>query len=171
VCAIHPFIAEVAAELIDPVETSYNESFEIKLVGYTQVKRYVQGIVMGDEGTGGRSSGYALEYGSVDFQGAAFIEEFAYRIYHLRTPDEGLLDLGIYHQVGIALAVPEFGIGDRIECLPLFFPDDGKRFERFCQESELPYVDGNLPGLCGKYIAFDAHDITQVQEVFPDLVI
>src|SRR5687768_536008 len=46
---VHTFIAEIAAELIYPVEPTYDKAFQVQFIGNTQVKRHIQGIVMRNE--------------------------------------------------------------------------------------------------------------------------
>ncbi|MBA7695965.1 hypothetical protein ES703_104607 [subsurface metagenome] len=46
------FIAEGASQFIDPVQTTDNQSLEVKLQGDTQVEVLVKGVVVGDEGLG-----------------------------------------------------------------------------------------------------------------------
>ena len=46
----HPFVAEVAPDLIDAVKAADDQPLEIKLKGDAQVEVLVQLVVMGDKG-------------------------------------------------------------------------------------------------------------------------
>ena len=47
---VHPFIAEVFGKFIHPFKATYDEAFEVELVG-NQVQRYVKCVVVRDEWT------------------------------------------------------------------------------------------------------------------------
>ena len=66
VSAVHSLVAEVFGELVDALEAAYNEAFEIQFIGNTQVKRYIQSIVMGYKRTGSCTTRYWLQYGGFD---------------------------------------------------------------------------------------------------------
>src|SRR5579863_8416763 len=123
---------------------------------------------MRDEGTGRRASGYGLQYRSVDLQRAALIEKKADRVDHPGSAQEYVFDLRIDDQVRITLAVAEFRIGDRVEGLAFFFPDNGQGFQRFGQDGELAGMNRNLPGLCRKNVSFKADNVAQIQQALPD---
>ncbi|MBA7706982.1 hypothetical protein ES703_115843 [subsurface metagenome] len=46
------FIAENAAQLINPVKTTYNQSLKVQFGGNTQVEVLVKGVMVRDKGTG-----------------------------------------------------------------------------------------------------------------------
>src|SRR6201999_2572812 len=94
--AVHAFVAEVAAEFIDPVEAADDETLQVEFVGNPQVKRYVEGVVVGDKGPGGGAAGDGLQYRGIDFQRAAFIEELADRVDHAGASHEHVLYLRVY---------------------------------------------------------------------------
>ncbi len=48
----HAFISEIFAEFIYPVISSYDQPFQIQLIGNTQIEGHVQAVVMGLERTG-----------------------------------------------------------------------------------------------------------------------
>ena len=66
--SVHPFISEVSGELIYPVKTTYNQSFQIQFICDTQVQWNIQCIVMRDEGFCRSATGNTLQYRCIHFQ-------------------------------------------------------------------------------------------------------
>ena len=53
---VHAFVAEVLGEFVDAVVAADDEPLEVELVRDPHVEVYVEGVVVGDEGTSCRSS-------------------------------------------------------------------------------------------------------------------
>ena len=58
---INAFVAENTAYFIDLVKTADDQPLQMQFQGDTQIKIPVQGIMMGDKGTGGSAAGFRLE--------------------------------------------------------------------------------------------------------------
>ncbi len=55
--AVHAFVAEVFGEFIHTLESSDNETLQIKFIGYAEIQRDIKRVVMRDEGTRGGTAG------------------------------------------------------------------------------------------------------------------
>jgi hypothetical protein len=44
--AAHAFVPEIFGELVHAIETTYDQPFQVKLVGNAQVQSHIQGIVV-----------------------------------------------------------------------------------------------------------------------------
>ena len=104
-CLVHSFVAEILGELIHSVIASYDESLKVELVGNSQVKRNVKGVVVGDERSGGRTSRNALEDRCFNFKTSGFVEIFPHRGNDLASLDESISYRRIYDKVNISLAI------------------------------------------------------------------
>ena len=122
---VHPFVAEVLAELVHAVETSYDQAFEIQFVGDAQVERDVQCVVVRDERPGRRSAGNRLQDRRLHLEVAPLVEELAHRVDDLTPLEERILDLRIDDQVDVALAVALFRIAEGIVYFAVFLLDYG----------------------------------------------
>ena len=73
---------------------------------------------------------------------AALVEELAHRGDDLGAPDEYVAHLRVHHQVDVALAVADFGVGEGVERLAVLGLDDGQRADRLrstpCTPSRRP---------------------------------
>ena len=67
--SVHAQELTVLSKSIRPlpiVKYKDNEAFEIQFIGNTQIKRYIQSVVMGYKGTGSCTTRYWLQYGGLD---------------------------------------------------------------------------------------------------------
>ena len=80
VCAIHTLVTEVAREFVYPFKTAHDKTFEVQLIGDTQVQRNVQRVVVRDERTSRSAARNRLQYRSVHFHVTLFVEEVTHVI-------------------------------------------------------------------------------------------
>ena len=126
---------------------------------------------MGDERPCGSSSGDALQDGGLDFKAASLVEILPHRGDDFGPLYEHIPNLGVDYEVHISLAVSEFGVGDCVKHYSVLLLDDGKHPERLAQKGELLGVDAELACLGDEGESLDAHDVTYVQELFPDCIV
>jgi len=164
VCPVHAFVTEVLGKLVHAFKTAYDEALQVELIGNAQVEGNVQGIVVGDEGAGGRSTGYGLKNGGLHFHVASFVEEVAHGAEHQGAFAENVFDLIVDNQVDVALTVAEFGVGKGIEHFAVFFLDHRQGAQGFGQYGKFLCVDGYFTHLGTEHVAFDANKVADVQE-------
>ena len=162
--AVHPLVAEVAAELVDALEATDDEALEVELVGDTQVERDVQRIVMRDEGARRCSARDRLQDGRVHLDVAAIIEELAHRREGLRTLEEDVLHPAIDHEVDVALAEAQLRVREAIEGLAVLLLDHGQWTQRLRKEGQAVGVDGDLPHLSAEDFALHADEVTNIHQ-------
>ena len=163
---VHAFVAEVFSELINPVVAAHDKSFEVKLIGDTHVQGNIQRVVVGDERTGRRAARNRLQDGRFHLQAAGCVEVFAHGGDDLRPFDEHLFHLRVHNQVHIPLAVAQFRIGKAVvDGSVRIGLHDGQHAQRFAQQHQLAGVNAQLPGLGDEGKAFDADDVTDVQQL------
>src|SRR5690606_35091291 len=103
--AVHAFVAEVAAELVDPVIATHNEPLQVKFVGDTEVKWNIECIMVRDEWPRGSTPWYTLQHGGVHFQCTPLIEKITYSRFYLGYLHERIPDLRVDYQIHVALAI------------------------------------------------------------------
>ncbi len=170
--AIHAFVAEHFSELIDTVEASDDESFEVELVGDAQIEGDVEGVVMRFKGAGCGAAVDGLEDGRFHFEPAVLVEVVAHGLDEFAALFEDFADFGIDDEVHIALAVAEFGVGEGIVNIAFFIAfDDGQGAQRFAEELELIHMYGGFPGFGFEDAAFYADDVAEVEQFFEDGIV
>ncbi len=169
---VHAFVAEHFSELIDAVEASDDESFEVEFVGDSQIEGNVEGIVMRFKGAGCCAAVDGLEDGCFHFEPAMFVEVAAHGLYEFAALFEDFADFGIDDEVHIALAVAEFGVGEGIVNIAFFIAfDDGEGAQSFAEEFELIDMYGGFSGFGFKNPAFYADDVAEVEQFFEEGVV
>ena len=109
--AIHPLVAEVVADLVDPLEPAHEQPLEVELVGDAQVERHVERVVVGHEGPGRGAAVERLEDRASRPRGTrASSRKRRMWLIDARADAEDLAHLGMHREVGVALAVAHLGI-------------------------------------------------------------
>ncbi len=167
------FIAEVAADFINAVEAADEQTLQIELEGDSQVQILVQLVVMGDERTGRGAAVNRLEDRGLDFEEVMAVEEAAQGADDLGTLAEDVLDLRVDNEVGVALAVAQFGIAQTGMADDLavhfFFLRGRKRGNGFRQHADIGREQGNLTGLGAHQRTAGLYEIAEVEEVLEEL--
>src|SRR5690606_3512553 len=171
VCAVHSLIPEIAAKLVHPIESSYNESLQIEFIGDSQVKRHIECVMVRDEWTSSGTTWNALQNRSINLQRSAFVQKRSNGVNHLSTLHEGFFHRRIDDEVCITLAIAKLGICNRIKGLSICFLHDGKRTKGFAKQRELLHVHGNLARTRDECESANADDIADVEQLLPNYVV
>ncbi len=127
--------------------------------------------MVGDERTGGGSTGNRLEDRGLDLKAAGGVEVFPHRGDDLRPLDENVPDLGVHDEVNVPLAVAELRIGERVIDNAVNLLDDRENPKGLAQDCQLLGVDAELAGLGDECEALDADDVADVKQLLPDGVV
>ena len=155
VLGVHALIAEDASDLIDALHTAHDQTLQRQLGGDAHIHINVQRIVMGDERTGSGTAGNGIEHRGFHFDIAHIVQIAAHELDELGTGDEGLLHIGVHHQVQIALTVPGIGV---LEAMPLL----RQRTQALGEQGQLFSLHRDLTPAGTEYFAFHADDVAQV---------
>ena len=155
VTGVQTLVAKHSAYLIYALKAAYDQALEVQLQGYPELEVLVQSVEVGLEGTRGGAAGVLHQHGGLDLHESPVVQESADRGDDLRTLDEGLLDLAVHDEVGVALAIAGVGIGEAVILL-------GQYLQRFAQQGHLCGVYGDLSGLGLEHLAADTDDIAYV---------
>ena len=102
---------------------------------------------------------------------AALVEELAHRGDDLGAPDEYVAHLRVHHQVDVALAVADFGVGEGVERLAVLGLDDGQRADRLREHRELAAVHRQFARVGVEREALDADEIADVEQFLEHRVV
>ena len=122
--------------------------------------------MVGDERTGGRTSGYRLQNGCFDFQISTRVEIFPHGGVHFVPFDEYIFYSFVYHQVYIALTITELGVFESVVGYPVFPFYDGKGAYRFGKYCQFLRVDRYLSHLGAEYKSANTDEIADVEQLF-----
>src|SRR5918995_155660 len=118
VSPVHPFVSEVVADFVYPLQSADQQPLEIQLIGYSEVQRHVQGVVMRDERLSRRASVQGLKNRGFHFQKAALVQEASHEGGGFRAEHEHVPYVRVNSKIGVPLTIAELGIrkpaeGDR----------------------------------------------------------
>jgi hypothetical protein len=102
-------------DLVDPLESTHEQPLQIELIGYSQVERYVESVVVRDKRLSRRTSVKRLKDRSLHFEKAALIEKSPDERGGPRPQQKHVTDLRVNGEVGISLAIAKLGIGETAE--------------------------------------------------------
>ena len=150
------FVAIDAPQLVHPLDPADQQPLQVQLQGDSQVEVDVQGIVVGDEGPGGRPAGDRVQ------RGALYLEvRFGRQRVADRLDDPGPVQKPREHplavdQVQVPHALAQLGVAE-----PLVLGRRG--LDRFAQEMEVLDEDRQLAGPRPLQLAVGADDVAQVE--------
>ena len=108
--AVHAFIAEVLSNFIDTLESTHNQTFQIKLSGDAHVHVDVQRVEVGDERTGARTAGDGLKGRGLHLCVAILIENLSQCADHSGAFQENVLHAFVHNQIDVALTVTQLWV-------------------------------------------------------------
>ena len=114
---IDTLITEYTADLEHTLETTDDETLEIKLEGNTKLYVLVQCVIVGLERTGSGTTGILHQHRCLHLHEATSIEEVTNLTDDLRTLDEDILRILVHDEVNIALTISRIGILQTMELL------------------------------------------------------
>ena len=157
---VHTLVTEVLADFIYTFKTTYNQSLQIKFRCDTQVKVYIQRVMVRDERAGACSTGNRLQDRRFHFSVSGFIESVTQCFHYGGTLQECLFHTVVYHQVYITLAITEFGIFKRVVSYAVFIFYDRQRFDRLGKYGQFLGMDTDFAHLCTEHETFDTYEVT-----------
>ena len=129
VLAREAFVAEVAADLEHLVHAADQQALEVKLQRDAQIEIAAERVVIGLERLRRRAAGNRLHHRRLDLHEAAVVEELADLADDLAALEEDFLHLRVGHQIEVALAVADLGVGQPVPLLR-------RRTQRLGQDDE-----------------------------------
>ena len=110
-------VAEVLADLVDAVETAHQQSLQIQFGSDAQVEVAIQRVVMGRKGTSESAAGQGLEDRGLHLHEALGVQIAAHGRHQLAPRPQLPGDVGIAHQVDVALPVPGLAVLEPVKLL------------------------------------------------------
>ena len=149
-------VAEVLADLVDPVDAADDAALEIELDRDAQVEVAVELVVVRGERPRHGAAVQRLQDRRLDLDEAALVEEAADGADHVRALDEALLDLVVDDEVEVAAAVARLHVGEAVELLR-------QRTQRLGEQAEVVNLERELAAAGADHGALGAEDVAHVQ--------
>ena len=165
VVTVHTLIAEVLANLIDTLETTYDEALQIKLGSDTHVHILIECVEVGDEWAGRSTTGNALQGRSLYLCIASVVEYVAQSAEYGSTLQEGILHAIVYDEVNIALTVTQLRIVELVVSYTILVLHDWEWLQALGEQAQLLGVNRNLASLCTENETLYADEVTDVEEL------
>ena len=167
-------VAEIAPDLVDPIQPAHQQAFEVKLKRNAQVEILVELVVVGDEGLGSRTAvDAAAGWGFPPRGSRAHPGNCAGRVTTRGALAEDLAHFGVDRQVGVALAEARFGVGQGGVAHDLaihhFVLGSRQGGDGFGQHGEGGTCSGDLAGAGAEEGAAGLDDIAQVELLVEEL--
>ncbi len=169
--AAQALIPEVLGNLVYPVESTDDQTFQVQLVRDTHIQRHVERVVMRLERSGRGATIDRLKNRRFDLQESPLIQKLSERRDEPRPAPEHLADLRVQDQVYIALPVAEFLVSDLIVYLLVRLFDDGKWAQRLRKELHAARMHRDLSHPSPKNVTLDTNDVSNVQQLLEDIVV
>lgn len=163
--AVHTLIAEVLANLIDTLETTYDEALQIKLGSNTHVHILIECVEVGDEWAGRSTTGNALQGRSLYLCIASVVEYAAQSAQYGCTLQEGILHAIVYDEVNIALTVTQLWIVELVVSYTILVFHDWEWLQALGEQAQFLGVNRNLASLCTENETLYADEVTDVEEL------
>ncbi|GKT46492.1 uncharacterized protein ColSpa_06674 [Colletotrichum spaethianum] len=134
---VDALVSELTTKLVDAVEATNDKLLEVELGSYSHEHGHVQIVVVGDEGSGGSTTGNGTHHGRLNLDEVSLVEESSDVGDHLGSGDEDLTALVVHDEVQVALAVTLLVV---LEAVVLV----GQGVQAGGQEDELGREDGQF---------------------------
>ena len=152
---IHALVAENAAYFINALDATHDKAFQGQLGGDTHIHIYIEGVMVGDKGSGGGSASEGAENGGLHLHIVPVIQIGAQEADKAGAYLE-ISAAGVGHdKINVALAVLKLHIGHAVE----FF---GQGAQARGEQSDLLGMHGYFPGLGLENKAGNADDVAYV---------
>ena len=138
-------VAEVLADLVDPLEPADDQPLEVELDRDAQVEVAVERVVVGGERPRERAAVERLQHRRLDLEEAALVEPAPDGGDHLRAQDEQLARLLVRDQVELAVAVAGLDVLEPVVLL-------GRRAQRLGQQLPAARLRVSSPRLVVKAV-------------------
>src|SRR5438045_1909529 len=147
------------ADLVHALEAADDESFEIQLVRDPEIQRHVERVVSRHERSGQRAAVLRLQYRRFDFEKIARVEKCAHGCDHSCAPAKQGAHLGMYREIGVALAISllrirKAAVTHRLAVDDLLLPE-GQRSERLGEQRVTLDAHRDFAGLRSKEMPLD----------------
>ena len=171
VVAVHTLVAEVLANLIYTLETTYDEALQIKLGSDTHVHILIQCVEVGDEWTSGCSTGNALECRGLYLCVTSFVENLSQSTEYGSTLKEGILYAIIDDEVNVALTITQLWVIELVVCHAILVLHDWEWLQALGEQADFLGMNGNLTSLCTENETLHTDEVTDVEELLEYCII
>ena len=171
VVTVHTLVAEVLADFINTLETTYDEALQVELGSDTHVHILIERIEVGDEWAGRSTTGNALQGRSLYLSITCVVEYAAECAEYGSTLQEGFLYAIINDEVNVALAVTQLWIIELVVSHAILILHDREWLQALREQAQFLGVNRNLASLCAEYETLYTDEVTDIEEFLENSII
>ena len=149
-------VAEIPADLENPLHPADQKPLEVKLRADAQEKLHVERVMMGSERAGSRSAVDGLKHRRVDLEIILLNQVVAHSLDDRASLTKDLLDIRVGEQINVAAPVAEVDVGQTVPFL-------GRRQDSLGEHRQCVSPEGQLAGFGPAKRALDSDDVAEVQ--------
>ena len=153
---VDPLVAIDAPQFVNPFHAADQQPLEVQFQRDPQIEVDVQGVVVRDEGAGGRPAGNRVQRGPLDLDESLAPQRGADRLHDPGAAEKPLPHAFAVNQVEVAHPLPQPRIGQPLVLLR-------RRLQRLAEKVQVTDENGQLAGLRAGQLAVAADEVAQVE--------
>ena len=171
VTAVHTLVAEITADLVHTLKTTYNQSLQVQLCRNTHIHIHVQRVVVRDERTSRSTTRNSLQHWGLHLGVTCLVKHLTHRTNNSRTLQENVLHTFVHHQVHITLTITLLWIGKTVIGHTIFVLHDWQWLQALGQDGQLLCMHTDLAHLGAENKTLNTNKIADVQQLLKDYVV
>ena len=168
---VHTFVTEVLTDFIYTLETTNNQTLQIKLCCDTHIHINVESIEVSDEWACTCTTSNTLQGRSFYLSITSLIEELTHGTQYDSTLQESIFHTLIHNEVNITLTITLLWIFKLIVCLTVLILNNRQWLQALRQNGNLLSMNRDFTHLCFEHYTLDTNEVTNIKQLLEYLVI
>ena len=168
---VHTLVTEVLTDFINTLETTNNQTLQIKLCCDTHVHINVEGIKMGDKWTCTCTTSNTLQGWSFNLSITSLIEELAHSAQYGCTLQESIFHTFVHNEVNITLTITLLWIFELIVYLAVLILNNRQWLQALRQNGNLFSMNRDFSHLCLEHFTLYSNEVTNIKQLLENLII
>ena len=168
---VHTLVTEVLTDFIYTLETTNNQTLQIKLCCDTHVHINVESIEVSNEWARTCTTSNTLQGRSFYLCITSLIEELTHGTQYGSTLQEGIFHTLIHNEVNITLTITLLWVFKLIVCLTILILNNRQWLQALRQNGNLLSMNRDFSHLCLKHFTLHSDEVTNIEQLLEDLII
>ena len=168
---VHTLVTEVLTDFINTLETTNNQTLQIKLCCDTHIHINVESIEVSDEWACTCTTSNTLQCRSLYLCITSLIEELTHGAQYGSALQEGIFHTFVHNEVNITLTITLLWIFKLIVCLAVLILNDRQWLQALRQNGNLLSMNRDFSHLCLEHFTLYSNEVTNIKQLLEYLVI
>ena len=160
---VHTLVTEVLTDFINTLETTNNQTLQIKLCCDTHIHINVESIEMSNEWARTCTTSNTLQGRSFYLSITSLIEELAHGTQYDSTLQEGIFHTLIHNEVNITLTITLLWVFKLIVCLTVLILNNRQWLQALRQNGNLLSMNRDFSHLCLEHFTLHSDEVTNIE--------